>query len=232
MGRPTLLHLRDKLLVEQSTSLLVERAVDGDDVALSQHLLEIIDTAATDFLLDLGVQGLIIVVEQLLAVEWLQTTQDTLSNTANANGTDDLGFQVILILGHSSNVPVAIADLFVGRDEVAYEDEDGHHDVFGNGDDVAASNFGHGDATIGLVCSIKVDMIGSNTGSDGKLQVLGPGQALCGEISRVEAWTVSRARGSQEKKSTYGVVMMTSASTSSRSKVEFSPSLSDVVTRV
>lgn len=178
----------------------MERAVDGDDVALSQHLLKVIDTAATDFLLHLGRQGLIVIVEQLLAVEWLQTTQDTLSNTANTNGTDDLGFQVILILGHSSNVPVAIADLFVSRDEIAYEDEDGHHDVFGDGDDVAASHFSHGDAAIGLVCGIEVDMVGSNTGSDGELEVLGLGQTLCGEISRVEAWTVSRARGPKRKK--------------------------------
>lgn len=36
----------------------------------------------------------------------------------------------------------------------------------------------------------------------------------------------------QQKKSTYGVVMMISASTSSLSKVEFSPSLSEVVIRV
>lgn len=36
----------------------------------------------------------------------------------------------------------------------------------------------------------------------------------------------------EEKGEAYGVVMMTSASTSSLSKVEFSPSLSDVVTSV
>ena len=35
----TLLHFRDQLLVEQPSSLLVQRAVDGDYVTLGQHLL-------------------------------------------------------------------------------------------------------------------------------------------------------------------------------------------------
>jgi hypothetical protein len=32
-------------------------------------------------------------------------------------------------------------------------------------------------------------MIGTNTGSDGELQLLGLGQALCGEITGVETTT-------------------------------------------
>lgn len=50
----TLLHLGDQVLVEHALSLLVERAVDGDDITLSEHLLEGVDTAAADLLLLLG----------------------------------------------------------------------------------------------------------------------------------------------------------------------------------
>ena len=50
----TRLHLRDKLLVEETTGLLVQGAVNGDNIALSKHLLEVLDTTAADLLLDLG----------------------------------------------------------------------------------------------------------------------------------------------------------------------------------
>ena len=38
-GMHTLLHLGDQVFVEETLGFLVERAVDGDDVALGQHLL-------------------------------------------------------------------------------------------------------------------------------------------------------------------------------------------------
>ena len=77
-------------------------------------------------------------------------------------------------------------------------------------------------------------MIGSDTGSDGEFEVLGFGETFGREVARMEAVM------SQYKKAevlnlmltTYGVVMMTSASTNSLSNVLFSPSLSLVVTSV
>lgn len=70
--KPTWLHLGDQVLVEQAARLFVERAVDGDDVALGQHLLEVGDAAAANLLLLLGREGLVVVVEQLLAVKGLE----------------------------------------------------------------------------------------------------------------------------------------------------------------
>lgn len=186
-GVLTLLHLGDQLLVEQATSLLVQRAVDSDNIALRQHLLEILDTPAADLLLLLSGQGLVVVVEQLLAVERLETPQDTLTDTANGNGTDNLVLKVVLVLGDGSDVPVTTCNLLVSGDEVADQDEHGHDDVLCNGDNVGTSDLGHGDTAVGLVGGIEVDVVGPDTSGNGELQLLGLGQTLGGEVTGVEA---------------------------------------------
>jgi len=186
METHTLLHLGDQLLVEQTAGLVVQGSVDGNDITLGEHLLEVVDTTAANLGLLLGRQRLVIVVEELLAVECLQTAEDTLSDTANGNGTDDLVLEIVLVLGDGGDVPVTGGNLLVGRDEVADEDEDGHDDVLGNRDDVGASDLGNSDTAVGLVGSIQVNVIGTNTGSDGNLEVLGLGQTLLGQVTRVE----------------------------------------------
>jgi len=183
----TLLHLGDELLVEHAAGLLVERAVDGDNIALRKHVLEALDTATSNLLLLLWAERLVVEVQQLLAVESPQSPEHTLTDTADSNGSDDLVLQVILVLGDGGDVPVTCSDLLVSGDEVADEDEDGHDDVLGDGDDVGASDFGDGDTAIGLVGGIEVDVVGSDTGSDGDLEVLRLGQTLSGEVARVEA---------------------------------------------
>lgn len=183
----TLLHLGNQILVEQAAGLLVQRAVDGDNVALAEHLLEAIDSPGADFLLDLGLERLVIEVEELLALERLQSPQDTLADSANSNRTHDLVFQVVFVLGDLRNVPVPALDLLVGRDEVADKGEDGHDDMLGNGNDVGPSDFGNGNAAIGLVRGIEVDVVGPNAGSNGNLELLGLGQTLGGEVCGVEA---------------------------------------------
>lgn len=37
----------------------MERAIDGDDVALSDKFLELVDTASTEKLLESGIKGLL-----------------------------------------------------------------------------------------------------------------------------------------------------------------------------
>lgn len=182
----TLLHLAEELLVEETLGLLVERAVDGDNVTLSQHLLEVLDTSAANLLLLLGAQGLVIKVEELLALEGLETAEDTLTDTADSDGTDNLVLEIILLLGNTSDVPVTVEDLLVGGDKVADEDEDGHDDVLSDGDDVGASDLSDGDAAVGLVGSVQVDVVRADTSSDGNLELLGLGEALSGKITGVE----------------------------------------------
>lgn len=181
------LHLRNEVLVEETAGLLVQGAVDGDNVTLGEHLLEILNTTATDLLLSLGREGLVVVVEKLLAVEGLETAEDTLTDTADSDGTDDLTLEVELVLGDGSDVPVAVLDLFVGRDEVADEEEDGHDDVLSDGDDVRASDLSNGDTAVGGVGGVQVNVIGTNTGSDGELELLGLGETLSSEVTGVEA---------------------------------------------
>ena len=182
----TLLHLGEEVLVEQPTGLLVQGAVDGDNITLSKHVLEVLDATAANLLLNLGAQRLVVVVEELLAVEGLQTAEHTLTDTADSDGTDNLALEVELVLSDSSDVPVAVADLVVGGDEVADQSKDGHDDVLGNRDDVAASDLGDGDTAVGLVGSVQVNVVGTNTGGDSELQVLGLGETLSSEVSRVE----------------------------------------------
>lgn len=183
----TLLHLGEKVLVEQSTGLLVQRAVDGHNIALSKHLLEILNASAADLLLLLGAQWLVVEVEQLLAVEWLQSPEHTLANTANSDGTDDLVFEVVLVLCDCRNIPFARGDLLVCGHKVANQSEDGHDDVLSHRDDIAASDFSDGDTTVRLVGRIEIHVIGTDTSSDGNLEVLGLGETLRGQVTRVEA---------------------------------------------
>lgn len=183
----TLLHLGDEVLVEQAAGLLVQRAVDGDDVALGEHLLEVLDSPAANLLLLLRAQGLVVEVQQLLAVEGLEPPQDALADASDGDGADDLVLQVVLVLGDLGDVPVSAGDLLVGGHEVADEGEDGHDDVFGDGDDVGAGDFGDGDAAVGLVGGIEVDVVGADACGNGELEVLCFGEALSGQVARVEA---------------------------------------------
>ena len=185
--RLTLLHLGDELLVEQTPGLLMQGAVNGDDVALSKHLLEVLDAAAADLLLDLGLERLVVVVEQLLAVEGLKAAQDTLTNATDGNGADHLVLQVVLVLGYRRDVPVTRLNLLVRRHEVAHQRQDGHYDVLRNRHHVRARHLRNCDTAIGLVRGVQVNVIRTNTSSDGQLQVLGLSQALGREVTGVEA---------------------------------------------
>ena len=132
--------------------------------------------------------------------------------------------------------------------EVTDECQDCHNHVLSNGNDVRPCDFGHGDTTVGLVGGIEVDMIRSNTRSYSNLQLFGLGKTFGVQIPGMETdcyttyksmalSSTSRRLGTtminiKKDGTSYGVVMMTSASTSSWSNFEPSPSLSEVVTSV
>ena len=91
-------------------------------------------------------------------------------------------------------------------------------------------------------------MVRSNAGSDCDFEVFGFGETFSGKVSGVEAtermlivgrFKLPGCQSSATERATtieeglpHGVVMITSASTNSWSNLEFSPSLSDVVTNV
>lgn len=165
----------------------MEWTIDGNDIALSQHILQILHTTASNLLLELRREWLVVEVKQLLAVERLQSPQNALSDTANSDGTDDLVLEIVLTLRNGSDIPVSRCDLLVRRDEVADEDEDGHDDVLGDRNDIGSSDFGDSDTAIGLVGGIKVDVIRPNASGDGELEVLGFGKAFSGQVAGMEA---------------------------------------------
>lgn len=165
----------------------MQRAINGNNIALRQHILQILHSSAANLLLKLGLERLVVEVEQLFAIESLQSPQDTLSDAADSDGTNDLILKVILAFCDGGNVPVSSCDLLMSGDEIADEDEDGHDDMFGNGDNIRSSDFSDGDSAIGLVGGIKVDVVGTDAGSDGKLELLRLGEAFGGQVARVEA---------------------------------------------
>ena len=59
--------------------------------------------------------------------------------------------------------------------------------MFGNGDDVGAGDFSDSDAAIGLVGCVKVDVVGTDPGGDGKLELLGFGETLGSQVAGVES---------------------------------------------
>ena len=133
----TFLHPGDELLVEHALRLLVQRAVDRDDITLGQHFLERVDPSTSYFLLGLAFKGLVVEVEELLAVERLEAPQNTLADAADADGTDDFVLNVPAVLGDGGHVPVPAFDLLVRRHKISDEDESGHDDMFCDADNVA-----------------------------------------------------------------------------------------------
>jgi hypothetical protein len=188
------LHLGDELFVEEAAGLFVERTIDGHNITLRQHLLQSLNPATSNLLLNLRLQGLVIEVQQLLAIERLQSPQDALANPSHGDGPHDLALEIKLVLGRGRDVPFASLDLLVGGNEVAHEDEDGHDDVLRDGDDVGAGYFGDGDAAVGLVGCVEVDVVGADAGGDGDLELLRLCEALRGQITWVETNPV-RLRG-------------------------------------
>lgn len=185
--RYTFLHFGDEIFVEETPGLLMQRAIDGHDIALRQHLLQILNASASNLLLQLRLKGLIIKIQQLLAIKRFQPPQNAFTDATDGHGADDFVLEIVFAFGDGGDVPIALCDLFVGGDEVADEDEDGHDDVFGDGDDVGAGDFGDGDAAIGFVGGVEVDVVGADASGNGEFELLGFGETFGGEVARVEA---------------------------------------------
>jgi hypothetical protein len=170
----------------------VKRAVDGDNVTLRDQLLKGVDTTGPNLLLCLGGQGLVVVVQKLLALEGLEAAEDTLTNAANGNGANNLVLKVILLLGCGSDIPVTALNHLVGGNEVANEHQNRHDDVLGDRDNIAAGDLGDSDTAVGGIGSVKVDVVGTDASGNGELELLGLGQTLSSQVSRVESVVVGK----------------------------------------
>lgn len=183
----TLLHALDRVGIDEVLGALVEGAVDSNDVTLREEVLEVRHAACVDLLGCIGRQVLVVKVEELLAVEGHETLQNSVTNSASANGTDNLALEIVSITGNGRDLPAAIAaehDLLVAHVVIADENEDGHDDVLGNRDDVGARDLSNSD--LALVGRVEVNVVRTNTGSDAELEVLGGCNHLAREVTGVE----------------------------------------------
>jgi hypothetical protein len=137
----------------------MERTVDGNDICLSEHLLEGFDSATADFFGGFSGELLVIKVEEFLAVEGYETSQDTFTDTSDTDGGDDFTLEIERVLCHFGDVPVTSCDLFVGRNKVADKSEHGEDDMFGDRDDIGSSDFSNEEFL--LVGGSQIDMVGS-----------------------------------------------------------------------
>lgn len=58
-------------------------------------------------------------------------------------------------------------------------------------DDIGASHLGDGDTAVGFVGGIEVDVVRTDAGSDGKLELLRLLETLLGKVARVETGCLS-----------------------------------------
>ena len=183
----TLLHFRNQFLIEQAASLLVQRTVDGDNITLSQHLFQVIYASAANFFLNLRLERLVVKVQQLLAVKWLESSQHAFADTPDSDCAHDLILEIVFVLCNRGDIPVSTRDLLMSWNKVANEGEDGHENMLCHGYHIGTSDFSDCDATVGFVPSIKVNVVGSNARSDGKFELLSFSESFGCQVTWVEA---------------------------------------------
>jgi hypothetical protein len=186
-----LLEVLEQVRVHEPARALVQGAVDRDDVALRDKVLaegrsvfsadpfpnevgrahlEVVDAARVDLLRGVLGQRVVVVVQQLLAVERHEALEHAEADAARAERADDLALEVERVARDLGDLPVAALDHLVRGHEVADEEEDRHDDVLRDGDDVRARHLHHLD--VPLHRRIEVDVVRADTGSDAHLQVL------------------------------------------------------------
>ncbi len=122
-----------------------------------------------------------------LAVEWLEPLEHSVTNSTSSNGTNDLVLKIERESTDVGDVPATGHDLLVSWYKVSEQDQDGHHDVLGHGNDVATGYFAYTD--LSFVTGVQVDVVGSDTGSDTELEVLGSGDELPSQVAGMERGT-------------------------------------------
>jgi hypothetical protein len=81
----------------------VQRTIDGDHVALSQHFLQVLYPATAN----------------LFTVKRLQPSQNPLANSTDRHRSNNLVLKIVLILRNGCDIPFAIFDLLVRGYKVA-----------------------------------------------------------------------------------------------------------------
>ena len=125
---------------------------------------------------------LVVIVE--LDVERLQSAERGKADAAGSDGADIHAFEVVGALDAIGDVPAAFDHPAVGRDVVAHERQDHHHDVLGDADRVAIGDLGHGDALVHG--GLEIGVVGADAGGDDELELLRLVEALLGHVGGPE----------------------------------------------
>lgn len=202
-GKTHLLEVREQLGVDEVASSVVERGVDGNDVALGNEVLQVFDTTSTDGLGSSFRESGVVVVNELLGAEGQHTLENAVANTASTDGTDDLSpgnvsiccsqkdeatayfaLQIECISGDFRHLPVTTCGHLVSGDEVSDEEQHVHDDVLGDGGNVGSGDLE--DLDLAVDGGFQVNMVGADTSGDADLEVLGPLEEVGGEVSGME----------------------------------------------
>lgn len=124
-----LLEVLEQVGIDKAVSTLVEWAVDGDNITLRDHLLEIRDVARTNLLLRIGRESGEVVIQVLLGVKRHEPFEHAVANTTCTDHADGLALEVKGSTCDVGDLPVAALDHFMGRHEVVNEEQDAHDDV-------------------------------------------------------------------------------------------------------
>ncbi|MNL12556.1 hypothetical protein D3C87_1334280 [compost metagenome] len=120
------LHVRQGFAVDQMLALIVERAVQADDLRLGQQLRQTQVAGAERFDLRVGVR----VVGQQLATETVHDFRERCADLPGADHADGFAHQVET--GQPMQAEIAFAGTVVGAVQAAVECQDQRHGMFGH----------------------------------------------------------------------------------------------------
>ena len=115
-------------------------------------------------------------------VERCQPAQHGLADAAGGDHTDVHALEVIGVLDAVGDIPASVGDPFVGGDKIAHQRQDLHDGVLGHTDAVAVGDLGDGDPAGNR--RVEIDVVRTDPGSEGQLQIGSFGDPLGGQICR------------------------------------------------
>lgn len=82
--------------------------------------------------------------------------KDSVANSPSTNSTDNLALQIVRVACNLCDVPISTADLIVCGHKVSDQEQDRHHDVLGDRDDIRAGYFC--DSDLVFVGGVEIDV--------------------------------------------------------------------------
>lgn len=101
-----------------------------------------------------------------------------------SNQRTHFALKIVSVFGNGSNVPLLGHDLLMSRSVITDQDENLHHNVLSDTDDVRSGHLS--DGNLAFIGSVQIDMVRTDTCGLTQLQVFGFGDNFARQVSRVE----------------------------------------------